>query len=309
MSRQPNIAVIGSIIMDLAVTTPRVPQTGENLLAHGFQMGPGGKGANSAVALARMGAHSTLLGRVGDDPFGRAELETVRQAGVDTSAVVIDPERHTGIAIIMVDDQRENTILVAIGANAGLDAAYVEQALAARWSSLDAVLVNFEIPEEVVRTVIEGARQHHVPAVVDAGPPRHYGPETWRHATVLSPNMLEASYLVGYPVEDEAAARRAAADILALGPQAVVVKMGKRGALLVTPQASQLVPGYAVEVVDTTGAGDAFTSALTLALAEGQALPEAVRLGNAAGALAVTRFGTMAAMPTRAEVDTFKSRG
>ena len=147
MSRQPNIAVIGSIIMDLAVTTPRVPQTGENLLAHGFQMGPGGKGANSAVALARMGAHSTLLGRVGDDPFGRAELETVRQAGVDTSAVVIDPERHTGIAIIMVDDQRENTILVAISQRR-VDAAYVEQALAARWSSLDAVLVNFEIPEE-----------------------------------------------------------------------------------------------------------------------------------------------------------------
>ena len=305
MPHQPSIAVIGSIIMDLAVATPRVPETGENLLARGFQMGPGGKGANAAVALARMGAHSYLLGRVGDDHFGRAELETVRQAGVDTTAVVIDPERHTGIAIIMVDDQRENTILVAIGANAGLDAAYVEQALAARWADLDAVLVNFEIPEAVVRTVIEGAHRHHVPVVVDAGPPREYGPETWRQATVISPNMQEASYLVGYPVEDEAAARRAALDILAWGPEAVVVKMGKLGALLVAPTESRLVPGYAVEVVDTTGAGDAFTSAMTLALAERKPLPEAVRLGNAAGALAVTRFGTMSAMPTRDEVETF----
>ncbi len=305
MSHQPAIAVIGSIIMDLAVSTPRVPVTGENLLAHSFHMGPGGKGANSAVALARMGARSRLLGRVGDDAFGRAELEAVRQAGVDTSAVLIDPERHTGIAIIMVDDQGENTILVAIGANAGLGADYVEEALAPRWASLDAVLVNFEIPEAVVRTVIERAHEHHVPVVVDAGPPRNYGHETWRQATVLSPNMLETSHLVGYPVEDEAAARQAALDILARGPQAVVVKMGKRGALLVTPETSQLVPAYVVEAVDTTGAGDAFTSALTLALAEGKTLPEAVRLGNAAGALAVTRFGAMSAMPTRDEVEAF----
>ena len=305
MAGRPRIAVVGSIIMDLMVTTPRVPQRGENLLAHGFKMGPGGKGANSAVALARLGAEPLLVGRVGDDYFGRVELETVRRDGVQTDSVVIDPERHTGIAIIMVDDYGENTILVAIGANAGLTVEEVAATLQPHWAQLAAVLVNFEIPEEVVRTVVQKAHACHVPVVVDAGPPRHYGVETWRGATVLSPNMLEASTMVGYPVEDEATAERAARDLLAQGPQAIVVKMGDRGAMLVTATERTMVEGFPVQVVDTTGAGDAFTAALTVALAEGQLLPGAVRFANAAGALAVTRFGTMAAMPTRQEVEAF----
>ncbi len=305
MADRPRVAVVGSIIMDLMVTTPRVPQRGENLLAHGFKMGPGGKGANSAVALARLGAEPLLVGRVGDDYFGRVELETVRGDGVRTDSVVIDPERHTGIALIIVDDGGENTILVAIGANAGLTAEEVTAALQPHWARLDAMLVNFEIPEEVVRTVVQVAKARSIPIVVDAGPPRHYAVETWRDATVLSPNMLEASTMVGYPVEDEATAEQAAHDLLAQGPQAVVLKMGDRGAMLVTATETTMVEGFPVRVVDTTGAGDAFTAALTVALAEGRLLPGAVRFANAAGALAVTRFGTMVAMPTRQEVEAF----
>mgnify|MGYP001073391239 CR=1 FL=1 len=303
-----NIAVVGSIIVDLAVTTPRVPQVGENLLAYSFKMGPGGKGANATVALARLGARPLLFGRVGNDYFGQVELEALRKEGVRTDTVGIDPQIHTGIAFIMVDDNRENTILVAIGANAALTTQEVEAALASHWPRLDALLVNFEIPEEVAKSVVVGAHERGIPVVVDAGPPRHYSPETWGRATVLTPNELEAGTLVGYPVEDEATAEKAARDLLAKGPQAIVLKLGKRGALLHTEREQLLVPAFPVQVVDTTGAGDAFTAALTLGLAEGRPLAEAVRFANAAGAIAVTRFGTMVAMPTRVEVEAFLSQ-
>ena len=305
MKEKPHVVVVGSIIMDLAITTPRVPVTGENLLAHGFRMGPGGKGANASVALARLGARSRLVGRVGDDDFGRAELAALRQEGVRIESVGIDAERGTGVAIIMVDDQGENTILVAIGANVGLSVEFVLGALGSHWASLDAILVNFEIPEAVVGAVIAEASSHGIPVIVDAGPPRKYGPEVWRQATVISPNMLEAGELVGYAVADDRAATRAAREILARGPEAVVIKMGARGALLVTGQEETLIEAYGVDVVDTTGAGDAFTSSLTLGIAKGGDLPSIVRQANAAGALAVTRFGAMAAMPTHYEVERF----
>lgn len=305
MKEKRHVAVVGSIIMDLVVTTPRVPLRGENLLARGFQRGPGGKGANAAVALARLGAQSRLVGRIGDDEFGRAELGALRQEGVRIESVGVDPALGTGAAIIMVDDQGENTILVSIGANAGLSEGFVRQALAPHWATLDALLVNFEIPEAVVAAVIAEANAHDLPVIVDAGPPRQYGPEVWHLATVISPNMLEAEALVGYPVRDDDAATRAARDILEHGPKAVVIKMGACGALLMAGGEEALIDGYQVDVVDTTGAGDAFTSALALAIAEGRDLASAVRWANAAGALAVTRMGAMAAMPRRREVDEF----
>jgi ribokinase len=299
------IAVVGSMIVDLAVSTPRVPLTGENILAHSFQMGAGGKGANAAVAIAKLGAQPLLVGRVGQDHFGQVELEAVRSYGVRTEAVGIDPQRHTGIAIIMVDDNHENTILVTIGANAGLTEEAAQAALAPHWGELDALLVNFEIPEAVVRSVVQGARARKLPVIVDAGPPRNYGPQTWGQATVLSPNMLEASTLVGYAVENEADALRAARELLQQGPQAIVLKMGKRGAMLVTAQEHLLIPSFAVEAVDTTGAGDAFTAALVIGVAEERPWSETLRRANAAGAIAVTRFGAMAAMPSQDELESF----
>jgi len=299
----PTIAVVGSIITDLAVLTPRLPARGENILAHRLHIGPGGKGANAAVAAARLGAHSVLVGRVGDDSFGREELAALRAEGVDTNAVGVDPETRTGAAIIMVDDEGENTILVIIGANDRLTPEHVEAGLAPHWGRLDALLVNFEVPPTAVAAAINAAHAHGVPAIVDAGPPRQFGPEVWGRATVISPNALEAATLVGHPVEDAAAAAAAARELLAGGPQAVVLKRGAAGALLVTREGTQHVSSFRVKVVDTTGAGDAFSAALVVALAEGKPLPEAVRFANAAGALAVTRVGTLPAMPTRAEVD------
>ncbi|MCS7221198.1 MAG: ribokinase [Anaerolineae bacterium] len=301
----PTIAVVGSIITDLAVLTPRLPARGENILAYRLKIGPGGKGANAAVAAARLGARSILIGRIGDDYFGREELAALRAEGVNTDAVSIDLEVQTGAAVVMVDDEGENTILVIIGANDRLTPEHVEAGLAPHWDHLDAVLINFEVPPAAVAAAVNAAHAHGVPAIVDAGPPRAFGPEIWGRATVISPNALEAAALVGHPVEDEAAAEAAARELLNGGPQAVVLKRGAAGALLVTREGAQHIPAFRVNVVDTTGAGDAFSGALVVALAEGKPLPEAVRFANAAGALAVTRVGTLPAMPTRAEVEAF----
>lgn len=300
------IAIVGSIITDLAVLTPRVPDRGENILAHRLQIGPGGKGANAAVAVARMGAESILIGRVGDDHFGSEELAALRAEGVNTDSVGIDPEAQTGAAVVMVDDEGENTILVIIGANDRLMPEHVEAGLAPHWDHLDALLVNFEVPEVTVSAAIHAAYMHGVPTIVDAGPPREFGADVWGKATVLSPNALEAATLVGHPVESDAEVENAAWELLAGGPEAVVLKRGSAGALLVTREKEeQHIPSFRVNVVDTTGAGDAFSGALVVAMAEGKPLDQAVQVANAAGALTVTQVGTLRAMPTRAGVEDF----
>jgi ribokinase len=172
---------------------------------------------------------------------------------------------------------------------------------------LDGILINFEIPEPTVAAGVRLGEDQGVPVVVDAGPPRPYGPETWANCTVLTPNALETAKLVGYPVQDDVTAEQAARELLAAGPQAVVLKRGARGALLLTVEREVHVPAFPVEAIDTTGAGDAFSATLTVAVAEGLPLERAVRRANAAGALTVTRFGTMPAMPTRGEVDALLS--
>ncbi|MEK6646348.1 MAG: PfkB family carbohydrate kinase [Candidatus Firestonebacteria bacterium] len=302
------IATIGSIIADLAVKTPRVPVSGENVLAHSFKIGPGGKGANASVGVARMGASSILVGCIGNDDFGKMELSALKSEGVNIKGVKVDSNASTGVAIIMVDDNSENTILVVLGANANLYPEDVQKALQPHWKKLDAILVNFEIPEDVVAKVCEEGYNHNVPVIVDAGPPRNYSPKTWRKAKIISPNRLEIETLVGYKIKNDSMLLKAAKQILSYGPEVVVIKRGKNGILLCSANETIVIPAYKVKPVDTTGAGDAFTSAFTVAVAEGCSLQEAVRFGNVAGAIAVTRFGTLPAMPTRAEIEKFKQK-
>lgn len=299
------VAAVGSIMTDLAVFTPRLPQRGENLLAHRLQIGPGGKGANAAAAAVRLGARAVLVGAVGDDHFGREDLAALRREGVVVDGVTIDRETSTGAAVILIDATGENTILVIIGANERLTPGMVESALAPHWATLDALLVNFEVPQEAVAAAVRGASGRGIPVLVDAGPPRTFPPEVWAAATVLSPNELEAATLTGRPMEDTAQAEAIARALLDAGPQAVVLKRGAAGALVATRDEVRHVPGFRVPVVDTTGAGDAFSAALLVAMAEGRDLMAAVRFASAAGALAVTRPGTLPAMPTRTEVEAF----
>ena len=302
------IAVIGSVVIDLAVQTPRLPAVGETLLADNFKIGPGGKGANAAVAVKRAGAAAVLVGCIGDDDFGRMEMAALQKEGVNVDAVAIHPEASTGVGIAMIDANGENTILGVLGANDYLNPNDVAQALALHQDTLNAILVNFEVPEPAVAAAVQLGVDYGVPVIVDAGPARPYTPETWRDCTILTPNEQETETLVGYPVSDDTTAERAARELLGMGPSAVVLHRGAQGALLVTPDDTIHVPSFSVDVVDTTGAGDAFSGALSVAVAEGLPLVDAIRRANAAGALAVTRLGTLPVMPTRQEVEAFLER-
>ena len=302
------IAVIGSVVIDLAVQTPRLPAVGETLLADNFKIGPGGKGANAAVAVKRAGAAAVLVGCIGDDDFGRMEMAALQKEGVNVDAVAIHPEASTGVGIAMIDADGENTILGVLGANDYLNPNDVAQALALHQDTLNAILVNFEVPEPAVAAAVQLGVDYGVPVIVDAGPARPYTPETWRNCTILTPNEQETETLVGYPVSDDATAERAARELLGMGPSAVVLHRGAQGALLVTPDDTIHVPSFSVDVVDTTGAGDAFSGALSVTVAEGLPLVDAIRRANAAGALAVTRLGTLPVMPTRQEVEAFLER-
>ena len=302
------IAVIGSVVIDLAVQTPRLPAVGETLLADNFKIGPGGKGANAAVAVKRAGAAAVLVGCIGDDDFGRMEMAALQKEGVNVDAVAIHPEASTGVGVAMIDANGENTILGVLGANDYLNPNDVAQALALHQDTLNAILVNFEVPEPAVAAAVQLGVDYGVPVIVDAGPARPYTPETWRNCTILTPNEQETETLVGYPVSDDTTAERAARELLGMGPSAVVLHRGAQGALLVTPDDTIHVPSFSVDVVDTTGAGDAFSGALSVAVAEGLPLVDAIRRANAAGALAVTRLGTLPVMPTRQEVEAFLER-
>ena len=302
------IAVIGSVVIDLAVQTPRLPAAGETLLADNLKIGPGGKGANAAVAVQRAGGAAVLLGCIGDDDFGRMEMAALQKEGVNVDAVTIHPEASTGVGIAMIDADGENTILGVLGANDYLNPNDVAQALALHQDTLNAILVNFEVPEPAVAAAVQLGVDYGVPVIVDAGPARPYTPETWRNCTILTPNEQETETLVGYPVSDDTTAERAARELLGMGPSAVVLHQGAQGALLVTPDDTIHVPSFSVDVVDTTGAGDAFSGALSVAVAEGLPLVDAIRRANAAGALAVTRLGTLPVMPTHQEVEAFLER-
>ena len=299
------IAVIGSIVIDLAVQTPRIPAVGETLLADNFKIGPGGKGANAAVAVQRAGGAAVLLGCIGDDDFGRMEMAALRAEGVNVESVAIHPEASTGVGIAMIDADGENTILGVLGANDYLNSDDVIHTLTLHRDTLDGILVNFEVPEPAVAAAVQLGSDYDIPVIVDAGPARPYTPETWRDCTILTPNEQETETLVGYPISDDATAEQAACELLGMGPSAVVLHRGAHGALLVTSDDTIHIPSFSVDVVDTTGAGDAFSGTLSVAVAEGLPLVDTIRRANAAGALAVTRLGTLPVMPTRQEVDAF----
>ncbi|MBP7692770.1 MAG: ribokinase [Anaerolineales bacterium] len=296
MSESPRrIVVVGSLNMDLVVRAPHHPQPGETILGDEFRTFPGGKGANQAVAAARLGARVSLVGRVGQDDFGTALLETLARDGVDAAAVRRDAAA-TGVALITVDAAGQNTIVVAAGANGQVSPADVDAA-APLFTNAAVVLLQLEIPLATVRHTLTVARQHAVPVVLNPAPAQPLPAELLAGVEVLIPNQTELAQLTG-EAEIEAGARR----LLAAGVRNIVVTLGADGVLGLTAAGERFHhPAQAVKVVDTTAAGDAFVGAFATALAEGRPLPEAAAWGNAAGALAVTRAGAQPSLPSRAE--------
>jgi ribokinase len=293
--------------MDLVIRAPRIPQPGETIIGRDFRSVPGGKGANQAVAAARLGARVSMVGRVGRDAFGDALLENLASDGIDHTYVTQDPEAASGVALIVVDDVGQNSIVVASGANGRLSPADVEAAEAAI-TGADVVLTQMESPLQTVTRAAEIANAHRVPVVLNPAPARPLPGSLLRLVDVLIPNESETALLTGMPVGDEPQAEAAAAALRETGVGNVILTLGERGALLGRPTGAIHVPAFEVQPVDTTAAGDAFVGAFAVALAEERSLVEAVRWGNAAGALATTKMGAQPSLPTRGAVEQLLSR-
>lgn len=294
--------VLGSLNMDLVGTASRLPLPGETVVGEEFHSSPGGKGANQAVAAAKLGAEVRMVGRVGDDVFGPILVQGLRAHGVDASRVASDPGSPSGTAIILLDADRQNHIVAVYGANMRCD----EEQLRAAESALegaDCLLLQLEVPLDVSLAAARIAREMGVRVILDPAPASALPPDAYAAVDVLTPNQTEAAILTDGSVTDPDSGREAADVLLRGGVEAAIVKLGEGGALYASADASGHVPAFAVEVTDTVAAGDAFGGGLAVALAEGKGLGEAVRFGAAAGALAVTRAGAQEAMPDRAEVE------
>jgi ribokinase len=300
------VLVFGSINMDLVARTPRLPAMAETITGHEFFTAPGGKGANQAVATARLGAPTKMIGRVGGDSFGVELRQNLAQANVDISGVWIDAEVSSGVAVIAVDDQAQNNIIIIPGANGRVGQADIER-LAQYLEGARLLMLQLEVPLEATVAAARLAQQRGVSVIFDPAPARDLPAELYSLVDIITPNEVEASQLVGFPVKTQEDGQRAAETLLQRGVNTAIVKMGALGAVYATrqPQSSGFIPAFKVEAVDTVAAGDAFNGSLATALSEGQSLFEAIRWGAAAGALSATKAGAQPSMPHRSEVEVF----
>lgn len=300
MTASRRITVVGSANMDLTFRAARLPRPGETVFGTSFARGFGGKGANQAVAAARLGADVAFVGRVGADEFGRAIREQLVREGVDVAHLLDDLGRPTGTAAILVDDTGENAIVGVPGANLGLTPDDV-RAAAPLIESSAIVLAPCETMIESVSDAFRIAHAAGCTCVFNPAPARELPPELLATLDVIVPNESELRTLTGRPTESLAEVIEAADVLRERGPRTVIVTLGPRGALLVGPEGRAHVPGVPVTAVDTSGAGDAFCGALVTFLAEGMSMIEAARRANAVAARSVTRPGTQASFPRRGE--------
>ncbi|OUC14933.1 MAG: ribokinase [Alkalinema sp. CACIAM 70d] len=299
------IVVFGSLNMDLVTQVPRLPQAGETLMGHRFFTTPGGKGANQAVAAAKLGVPTVMVGRVGNDGFGQELLASLQSYGVETGAITIDPEMHSGVAVITVADTGENQILGVFGANDRVGDPEVQR-LSPLLPMTKVLLLQLEVAIEAVRQAAQAAKQAGVCVVLDPAPvPGGSIEDLYPYVDILVPNEVEASQLTGIVVNSPETAQQAAQQLQAQGAKTVIVKLGAQGAFCRTPEEEFFVPAFSVTAIDSVAAGDAFAGGLATAIVEGKSLREAVVWGSVAGALATTRRGAQVAMADRSEFDAF----
>ncbi len=297
------IVVLGSTNTDMVVKSERIPAPGETILGGRFLMNPGGKGANQAVAAARLGGVVVFVAKVGDDLFGREAKALFAKEGICTDYVLTDASEPSGVALIMVDAKGENCIAVASGANGALSAGDIAVARGAI-EQAGVLLMQLETPVETVLCAARWAASKGVAVILNPAPACELPDELFACLSLITPNESEAELLTGVKVTDEATAQAAAAALCAKGVGRVVITMGSKGAYVYAEGCGEVVPAFKVDAVDTTAAGDVFNGALTVALTEGQALAEAVRFAARAASISVTRMGAQASAPCRNEIAT-----
>ena len=295
------IAVVGSVNMDLAARCPHIPVPGETVLGGDLIESPGGKGANQAVAAGKLLGRVAMIGCLGSDAYGQTLRAALVEAGVAIQGL-IERGPRSGVAIIEVADHGENSIVVVQGANALLEPVDVADVLE-RMPQAQMVLLQLEIPLPTVVAAAQRARAQGLRVILDPAPAQPLPPDLLRQVDILVPNQTEAAVLAGMPVVTVATAPEAAARLLAMGPSTILLKLGADGVLIANAAGMRVIPGFRVATIDTTAAGDCFAGALAVALIEGQPLEGAVVFANAAAALSTTRAGAQASMPTRAEVE------
>ncbi len=304
---KPKIVVVGSSNTDMIVRVGRIPGPGETILGGQFLMAGGGKGANQAVAAARAGGDVTFVARVGNDIFGRKALAGFAVDKIRPGHIRVDRREASGVALIFVARDGENTIAVASGANARLSPADVRKAEAPLASS-KVLLMQLEIAIESVLRAAAIARRHGVPVILNPAPARSLPRRLLECVSILTPNESEAALLTGMRIRDLKDAEKAARKLAQRVPS-VVLTLGAKGLIVASGTSLQFLPAFKVKAVDTTAAGDVFNGALAVALAEGKPLARAARFASAAAALSVTRWGAQPSAPRRAEIERFLRRG
>jgi ribokinase len=307
LQMKSTICVVGSANVDLTFQTSRLPRPGETLAGQSFHLGFGGKGANQAVMASRLGALVTLIAALGDDGFGRESLRHFQAQGLDAAHILFDGERSTGVAAIVVDDQARNCILVVPGANFGLSPRHVRDAAPAIQSA-GILLCQLEVPVATTLEACRLAKAAGVRTILNPAPATCLPEDLLRLADLCVPNETEIETLTGKRAATIEEAAAAARELQRMGARSIIVTLGERGALLVDDDGVLPIPALPVAATDPTGAGDAFIGSLAVFWSEGQSLREAAAKANAVAALTVTRRGTQAAFPTRAEAETFLGR-
>ena len=300
-SRDKPIVVVGSLNMDLVMRTPRMPVGGETLHGHAFSTLPGGKGANQAVACARLGGKVSMIGQVGEDGFGHTLRAGLSNDGIDVSKVKLTSDAGTGVAMILVEDVGQNRIVLAPGANGALNPVDIDAA-AKVIAGAAMLVVQLEVPMPVVLRAMCIARDAGVPVLLNPAPAASLPDEIWPQVDILVPNESEASLLAGMAVTDAPSAFAAARIFRQRGVACVLITLGEQGVAVLDELGERHIPAQVVKAVDTTAAGDTFIGGLAAGLVEGLPLDKAVALGQRASALCVTRHGAQPSIPYRREL-------
>lgn len=298
------ILVVGSSNTDMVVKTSRIPKPGETIIGGSFFMNQGGKGANQAVAAARLGAKVLFICKTGRDLFGKQALQAYEKEGIDTSFVFSSKTAPTGVAAIYVDKKGENCIVVAPGANFELLPNDIDVATEAI-KACDIILMQLEIPMETVEYVAALGKQYNKKVILNPAPARELPQKLMESVYLITPNETEAEIITGIQITDENAMQQAAKKMNSMGIENVIITLGAQGAYVYSPTFAGIVPANKVKAVDTTAAGDIFNGALAVALSENVALEQAVRFASKASAISVTREGAQPSAPYRKEVDNF----